>query len=174
MFDLDGRMLSKVEELGRASDFLPQIQAVMGRDSVFSRISREETEYLAGFMPCYRTPAGTLLIKEADTSASLIFLIEGAIEIRKRRHDGGMAVLARVGPGHTLGEMSLLDAHPRAADCVVVETATFAVLGRGAMELLMRQNPGLVIKLLTQIILILSERLRQASDILSETLQPPA
>jgi hypothetical protein len=50
--------------------------------------------------------------------------------------------------------------------------ATFAVLNRSIMDLLMRQNPGLVIKLLTQIILILSDRLRQASDILTETLQP--
>lgn len=173
MLDLDGRTLSRVEELGRATDFLPRIQAVMGHDSVFSRISREETEDLAKFMPCYRAPAGTLLIREGDASGFLVFLIEGVIEIKKRRHDGGTVVLARVGKGNTLGEMSLLDALPRSADCVVMEPAIFAVLDRGSMELLTRHHPALVNKLLTQMILILSERVRQLSDTLSETLQAP-
>lgn len=172
MFDLDGRMFSRVEDLGRATVYLSQIQAVMGRDSLFSRIGPEEAADLAASMTCHRAPAGTLLIREGDVGGCLILLIEGAIEIRKRRQTGENVLLARVGPGHTLGEMSLLDGQPRIADCVIVEDTTFAMLDRSAMELLARQAPMLMNKLLVQIILILSERLRLASDILAETLQP--
>jgi CRP-like cAMP-binding protein len=174
MFEIQGRVLPQVEELGKASAFLPQTQAVMGRDSVFSRISLEETGYLAELMSCYRAPAGTLLIREGEASGFLVFVIEGVIEIRKQNHEGRKAVLACIGPGSTLGEMSLLDAQPRSADCVVMEPTTFAVLDRSIMDLLIRHNPALVNKILTQIILILSERLRQLSDILSETLQAQA
>jgi CRP-like cAMP-binding protein len=100
-------------------------------------------------------------------------VIEGVIEIRKLNHAGQKAVLARVGPGNTLGEMSLLDARPRSADCVVMEPTTFAVLDRSMLELLLRTNPALVNKILTQIILILSEYVRRLSGTLSETLQAP-
>lgn len=173
MFDLDGRVLAQVERLDQASEFLPRIRAVLGHDSILSRIGEEEAEYLAGFMSYYRAPADTLLIREGDAGGFLVLVIDGAIEIRKARPDGGKAPLARLGPGDTLGEMSLLDGQPRSADCVTLEPSTFAVLNRGVLDLLLRQNPALVNKLLTQIILILSQRLRQASDILSETLRPP-
>jgi len=171
MLEFDGRTLSHVEELGRASDFVPQIQAVIARDSVFSRISQEEIEYLAGFMACYRAAAGTLIIKEGDAGGAMVFVIEGAIEITKRHEDGHKTLLAKIGPGDTLGEMSLLDDHPRAADCTAVEPVTFAILDQRIMELVNRQNPSLIIKLLTQIILILSERLRQNAILLSESLR---
>lgn len=172
MFECNGRVLAQVEKLDKATDFLPRIRAVLGHDSILSRVGEEEAEYLAGFMTCYRAPADTLLIREGETSGFLVFIIDGAIEISKARPDGGKAQLARLGPGDTLGEMSLLDGEPRSADCVAVEPTTFAVLNRGILDLLLHQNPGLVNKLLTQIILILSERLRLASDILSETLKP--
>lgn len=170
MFDFQGRVLAEVEALGKATDFLPRISAVMGRESVLSRMSEEEAAHLAGFMPCYRAPAGMLLIREGDASGIFVFVIEGRIEISKQRADGGKAVLASIGPGETLGEMTLVDAKPRSADCRVVEPATFAVLDRSILDLLKRQDHALVIKLLTPIILILSERLRQTSDTLCETL----
>jgi len=171
MFDFNGRMLNQAEHLGMATAFLPQIQAVLGRDSLFGRISEEESAYLADYMPCYRIPKGTLLIRDSEPGGSLIFVIAGRLEISKRDADAGTTCLARVGPGDTLGEMSLLDDKPRAADCVALEEVTFAVLERGVLDLLIRQNPGLVIKMLTQIILILSERLRHTSNALTETLQ---
>ncbi len=171
MVVLDGRFLAQAEPLGDGRDYLPQIEALMGRDSIFSRISHEEAEYLAGMMQCYRAPAGTLLIKEGDTGGFLLFVMEGRMEIAKRRQDGHRAILATLEPGATLGEMSLFNAGPRSADCLALEPVTFAVLTRGGMELLLRQNPVLANKILTQIILILSERLGEAAHVLAETLR---
>ena len=174
MVVLDGRFLAQAEPLGDGLAFLAQIEALMGRDSIFSRVSHEEAEFLAGLMQCYRVPAGTLLIKEGDGSGFLLFLIAGRIEIRKQRRDGGRAVLAGIGPGSTLGKMSLFNASPRTADCTALEPVTFTILSRGGMELVLRQHPVLANKILTQIILILSDRLGEAANILAETLQPEA
>ncbi|MBI5329487.1 MAG: cyclic nucleotide-binding domain-containing protein [Betaproteobacteria bacterium] len=171
MLVLDGRFLAQAEALGDGRGFLAQIEALMGHDSIFSRISHEEAEYLAGMMQCYRAPTGTLLIKEGDASGFLLLLIEGRMEICKHRQDGSRALLAQIGPGCTLGEMSLFNAAPRSADCITLEPVTFATLTRGGMELLLRQDPVLANKILTQIILILSERLGAAANVLVETLR---
>lgn len=171
MITLDGRTLASGEALGSATDFLPRIMEVVGHDSLFSRIGVEEVDYLARHMTCYRVPAGTILIREGSSSGVMVFIIDGTLEIRKQRLDGGETVLTHLGPGNTLGEMSMFDDRPRVASCVAVEPVTFAILGRGDMETIMRQNPALATKVLIQFILILSDRLHQATDALSETLR---
>jgi CRP-like cAMP-binding protein len=171
MVVLDGRFLTQAEHLGDGRAWLEQIEALMGRDSIFSRVSHEEAEFLASLMQCYHAPAGSLLIKEGDSSGFLLFLVEGRIEIAKHRQDGGRTALAVIGPGATLGEMSLFNASARSADCIALEPVTFAVLTRGGMELLLRQSPVLANKILTQIILIMADRLGQASHVMAETLQ---
>jgi CRP-like cAMP-binding protein len=171
MVVLDGRFLAQAEPLGDGRLWLPQIEALMGRDSIFSRVNHEEAEFLAGLMQCYRAPAGSLLIKEGDIGGFMLFVLQGRIEIAKHRQDGCRTVLATLEPGATLGEMSLFNASARSADCLALDPATFAVLTRGGMELLLRQGPVLANKILTQIILILSDRLGQAAHVLAETLQ---
>lgn len=170
MVVLDGRFLSQAEPLGDGRLWLTQIEALMGRDSIFSRVNHEDAEFLASLMQCFRAPAGSLLIKEGDTSGFLLLVLEGRIEIAKHRQDGSRVVLASLEPGSTLGEMSLFNAGARSADCIALEPVTFAVLTRGGMELLLRQSPVLANKILTQIILILSDRLGQAAHVLAETL----
>jgi len=58
--------------------------------------------------------AGTDLFREGDRGDGLFLVISGEINVTKRA-PGGEHLLARLGPGGVLGEMSLVTADPRSA-----------------------------------------------------------
>jgi CRP-like cAMP-binding protein len=72
--------------------------------------------------------------------------------------------MTTVGPGATLGEMSMIDGEARFATCMALEPTTFAVLSRDSLVQIILEEPGLGAKLLVKVITLLSQRLRQTSS----------
>ena len=71
--------------------------------------------------------------------------------------------MTSVGPGMTLGEMSMIDGEPRFATCVATEPTVFAVLHRDDMAKIILDHPSLGSKVLVKLVSMLSSRLRQTS-----------
>ena len=76
--------------------------------------------------------------------------------------------VGEIGPGDTLGEMSMIDGEPRFATCVAVEPSLIAVLSRDALAIIILEQPMLGAKILMQLSVMLSQRLRQTSLRLAE------
>jgi len=72
-------------------------------------------------------------------------------------------LIAVIEEGKTLGEMSMIDGEPRFATCVAVEPALVAVLSRDALALVILEQPMLGAKILMQLAVMLSQRLRVTS-----------
>jgi CRP-like cAMP-binding protein len=72
-------------------------------------------------------------------------------------------VLAVVGAGSTLGEMSMIDGEPRFATCVALEPTLVAVLDRESLARIIVEQPLLGAKMLMELVLMLSQRLRATS-----------
>jgi CRP-like cAMP-binding protein len=71
--------------------------------------------------------------------------------------------MTSVGPGMTLGEMSMIDGEPRFATCLATRPTVFAVLGRDNMAKIILDHPSLGSKILVKLVTMLSLRLRQTS-----------
>jgi CRP-like cAMP-binding protein len=71
--------------------------------------------------------------------------------------------MTTVGPGMTLGEMSMIDGEPRFATCLASRITVFAVLGRDNMAKIILDHPSLGSKILVKLVTMLSLRLRQTS-----------
>jgi CRP/FNR family cyclic AMP-dependent transcriptional regulator len=72
-------------------------------------------------------------------------------------------LIASVNAGKTLGEMSMIDGEPRFATCVAAETCVIAVLSRENLARIILEQPILGAKILMELVLMLSQRLRQTS-----------
>jgi CRP-like cAMP-binding protein len=59
--------------------------------------------------------------------------------------------------------MSMIDGEPRFATCVAVEPSLIAVLSRDALAIIILEQPMLGAKILMQLSVMLSQRLRQTS-----------
>ena len=91
---------------------------------------------------------GQLLFVENDPGESLIVLKRGAVMVFKTAPTGERAVLNVMRPGHTIGEVSLLDGAPRSASVVAVQPTTVLMLSRATVLGLMVDHPAVLDALL--------------------------
>jgi CRP/FNR family cyclic AMP-dependent transcriptional regulator len=104
-------------------------------------------------------PAGSHLILE-DTHAEATFIIvHGAVKIEVFSMDGTEVILAILGPGEIIGEMSVVDSLERSASVVTMEHTTLLTIDRSAFWNCLQTMPALAYNVAR----ILSRRLRDAN-----------
>lgn len=137
-----------------------------GRGLVWSEILT-----LAGFVDAYQGRAGDIVCQQGDDSAFLCIVCRGRVDIVKEDLGHNDKIIASLGPGNALGEMSLIDGEPRSASAIVHTPVELLVLTKDSYERLSEEFPRLWGKLVVRIAMVLSRRLRQTSGILAEYLE---
>jgi CRP/FNR family transcriptional regulator, cyclic AMP receptor protein len=156
--------LAHLEHLGDATQFAPQMHALIPKCALLENFSPNEVQLLALFMEVYRAEPGMEIIREGDGGDFMLMVLEGRIEVHKRDRWNTPQVLASVDAGRTLGEMSMIDGEPRFATCVAAESALIAVLNRESLARIIVEQPLLGAKILMELVLMLSQRLRSTSQ----------
>ena len=158
------QQLAHLEHLGDATKFAPQIHALIPKCSLLENFSPAEVRLLAHFMDVFRAPAGVEVIREGDGGDFMLMVLEGRIEVLRRDRWNTPQLLAEVEAGRTLGEMSMIDGDARFASCVAVAPALIAVLDRESLARIIVEQPLLGAKILMELVLMLSQRLRATSQ----------
>ena len=163
--------IQNVESLGDAVPFVGRISEIIEAIKLFEDFEADELEKLAGYMRCYRAPLGTEIIREEDDGDFMLLLLDGSVEIVKKDVRGLPQIMANAGPGKTLGEMSLIDGAPRFASCIALDTVEFAVLDRESLSRIIAEEPQIGVKLMTELLMLLNQRLRSVSKQLLDCLE---
>ncbi len=104
---------------------------------------------------------GAIIVKEGDTDRNLFFLVKGLVSVRIHLPQADRYKrLITYSAGVTFGEMAFLDGSPRSADVWSDEDAETYVLSPAEFNVLQNESPQIAIKLLRNIALEISERLR--------------
>jgi CRP/FNR family cyclic AMP-dependent transcriptional regulator len=157
------QQLGHLESLGDATEFASQIHALIPKCRLLENFLPDEVQLLADFMDVYRAEPGVEIIREGDGGDFMLMIIEGKVEVHKRDRWNTPQLLAVVEAGRTLGEMSMIDGQPRFATCIAVEPALIAVLDRENLARIIVEQPLLGAKVLMELVLMLSQRLRATS-----------
>ncbi|OGA06895.1 MAG: hypothetical protein A3D95_04690 [Betaproteobacteria bacterium RIFCSPHIGHO2_12_FULL_69_13] len=155
--------LAHLEFLGDATGFAAQMHALIPKCALLENFSPAEVRLLAHFMDVYRAEPGAEIIHEGEGGDFMLMIVEGRVEVRKRDRWNTPQVIATVEAGRTLGEMSMIDGEPRFATCVAIEPTLAAVLDREALARIIVEQPMLGAKILMELVLMLSQRLRATS-----------
>ena len=158
------QQLAHLEHLGDAVRFTDQIHALIPKCPLLENFSSAEVRLLAHFMEVYRAEAGVEMIHEGEGGDFMLMVLEGKVEVHKRDRWNTPQLIAVVEAGRTLGEMSMIDGEPRFATCVAVEAALIAVLDRESLARIIVEQPLLGAKILMELVLMLSQRLRATSS----------
>jgi CRP/FNR family cyclic AMP-dependent transcriptional regulator len=167
------QLLSHIEDLGTGEPYAGHIFDLVGQSPFFAEFEREDIDLLAGYMRVYRAQGGQALIREGDDGDFMLLIITGAVDIYKNNTQGERQLMTSVGPGVTLGEMSMIDGEPRFATCIATDTTIFAVLTRDSMANIIVEKPSLGAKILIKLVTLLSQRLRQTSARLLQFMARP-
>ena len=105
-------------------------------------------------------PAGTNIIT-ADQPGEVVYMIlSGAVKIYIDQADGTRVILALLGPGDVVGEMSLVDSAGRSANVITIEDSHLLWMERRAFQRCLETIP----EMSTNLVQLLARRVRLANE----------
>lgn len=102
---------------------------------------------------------------QGDPGDHLAVVLDGLVKITVASDRGDEMVLATLGAGEVLGELSVIDQGPRSASAVAVQATTALVVNRAALITAMQHSPALLDALLRTLGAMLRRLTEQASDL---------
>ena len=139
-------------------DLYPSLK---GEESVFDFLSHEEFKSLSPFLQVKHIPTGETLWQAEDPFDYIAFIVSGKVEIRKEAEFGEMHVV--IGE-YGKGALCILDDSLRKVTAIAREDVSLAIITRDNLDGLIAINPGLGAKLLKEMLLTVSDRLRKSFD----------
>ena len=100
----------------------------------------------------------------------MALVVVGEVKVYKEASTGEKQLLASVGKGKTLGEMSMLDGQLRSATAIASVDTTALLMPRERFDQLCRSFPALGLKLTLTVATMMSQRLRSTSGVLVDYL----
>ena len=158
------RRLAQLEYLGDATPFASRLHAMLPYWPLFENLNLVEIGLLCRFLQVFRAQVGQEVIREGDTGDFMMFVIEGSIQVSKQGTNDSPRLIAVVRAGKTLGEMSLIDGDPRSATCIAYGVTVIGVLTRENLASIILEQPSLGAKILMELVVMLSHRLRATSS----------
>lgn len=133
--------------------------------ALFPYFNEEDLADLPCFFDLVKVPTGETVCKEGDLCDYVAFIISGRLEISKQTEfPGKQMVIGVYSKGSVMGELCLLDNHPRAVTAVALEDSTLVTLSRENFNLMLDAFPESGIKFMKGMLLAVSIRLRKSYD----------
>jgi CRP/FNR family transcriptional regulator, cyclic AMP receptor protein len=116
---------------------------VLSELSLFQGVPAQELEKFAPLLHRKIFPAGATVIT-ADQLGDAVYVISaGSVKVHVIRPDGEEVILAVLGPGEVVGEMSLADSLGRSADVSTLEESVLLWMHRSAFRMKLEEVPML-------------------------------
>ena len=137
---------------------------VLMQAPLFTALDTEAAAALRSATNEIRVPKGGTLFREGDPGDRLFVIEEGKIKLGTASADGRDALLAVVGPGEMIGELSLFDPGPRAATATALTDVVAREVGHDALRPWLSGRPEVAEALLRA----LARRLRKTNEAMSD------
>jgi aspartate ammonia-lyase len=142
---------------------LSSLDAFLKKIELFRDLNDEERSRIAGFVEEKVLDSQDLLFTENSHRRYLFIIHEGEVELYKTTPYGEETRLTLFGKFDFLGEGALMDDYPHSASArALLKTRVFAI-SREKFQALFGTQPGLAMKILSQVARVISKRMRQAS-----------
>ena len=138
-----------------------ELSSLLRSVEMFAGLTDEEFDQLAGVFKQRRLKDDEILFRQGDPGDSLCLIQQGFVEIIAES-EGEERALVNLGPGQSVGEMSLIDQGTRSATVRAATGDTIvATVSREDFEQLCEQHTGIGYKVMRNIAADLSFRIRR-------------
>lgn len=128
--------------------------------SLFRGLPSERLKRLSQILRKKTVPAGTNMITAEQPGEVVYVILEGTVKILIEQMDGREVILAFLGAGDTVGEMSLVDSAGRSANVMTMEKCTLLWMDRVAFQDLLKHSNEFA----QNLVKLLASRLRMANE----------
>ncbi len=133
---------------------------------LFQGMSEEELGWIAPSVERLRLEKGETVLEEGHENHRLFAVVSGRLKVW-RRSEVEELVLAEVGPGELLGEMSVLEGGPASANVTALEASVVLALEGRVLEGLIEAHPRVAARLYRRLALLLKRRLEGANRLVA-------
>jgi CRP/FNR family transcriptional regulator/CRP/FNR family cyclic AMP-dependent transcriptional regulator len=110
---------------------------------------------------------GEVIFREGERGNLMYVLLEGAVDLKVKVEHGEAVIKTVSTPNDFFGEMTLLDDRPRSATAIAERRTKVLLVDGPSFESMILQNGKFALK----IIKVLTERIRQANDQVSDLIE---
>jgi CRP-like cAMP-binding protein len=119
---------------------MPDFSDELAQISLFAGLEAPELEALAEHAFVRKLARGQVLFNEGEPSEHLFFVRSGRLRVYVASPRGEELVLSVVGPGESIGELSILDRQPRSATVDALEDVELIALPAHEARALLESN----------------------------------
>jgi len=123
------------------------ISNLIRHSAILSAVDPRQRQELITRFSARTIHPGHKLVKQGEEASSIFLLASGGVQVSSIDSDGDTVILAELGPGDVVGEISLVLKRPANADVVAVHTTVALELTRAAFQEAIRAHPALLTKL---------------------------
>lgn len=145
------------------------IRSLFPKLEVFNFLEESDYEVVESYMFRYDYEEGAYVFKEGTHGGYMFFIVDGNVDVIKQ-FDNKKHTIAELGPGRSVGEMSLIDGAPRSATVRARNDLTLIVLKREDFQRLLVEQPAIANRVLMGISTLLSRSLRDTNKNFTEKL----
>lgn len=139
-------------------------RTILRRSQLFRNTTPEQLDRILERTLMRRIARNEPILRRGDPSTGMFVIATGRVRVSLVSEDGKEVTLGVLGPGETLGEMSLLDGEPCSADAFALEDCVLLVIERAQFLRMLRADADLCLRLLA----ILTGRLRRSNAALED------
>jgi len=133
----------------------------------FSGLSEVEIEAIRKTCREVAFPAGQIIFEEGSQADRFYLILSGSVEVWKDYRSEQKDRLARHGPGHLFGEMSLIDDLPRSATVIACEDTRLYSIERGDFQRIVSENSNIALSIMKSV----SAMVRKSNETFVESLR---
>lgn len=141
---------------------------LLGQLPLFAGLEPEDLQKVGALVRKRSFAKGCTVFSEGEPVAGLYFLLQGRLKIIRRSPDGQESIIHVLRTGEIFGGAAFFDHGPLPATAETLEDSVVGVLERRDLEGLLRERPGVALKMLEA----MGERLRETQRRLAGLTRP--
>jgi CRP/FNR family cyclic AMP-dependent transcriptional regulator len=147
----------------RKGSLMPGIaQNVIGEASLFRGFSPQQIDWIGERLHLRVYPAGASLITVEQPGEVVYIVLHGTLKIHVEQAGGSDVILAILGPGDVVGEMSLIDSVGRSASVITLEESQMFWMSAGTFQECLQTIPVFA----QNLVRMMSARVRLANELI--------
>ena len=158
----------------RSLERVTEAASIFSDIKLFESLSSEEVRKVVRACELEVYEPGDKLFEQGDEADALFIVGRGELEVVAQSPMGEKVVLARLGPGTVVGEMSLIQGGPRSATVESVSVSEIFRLDHESFELMRREREPGAYKIILGLAATVGERRRETDARIQEVFNDPA
>jgi CRP/FNR family transcriptional regulator, cyclic AMP receptor protein len=129
---------------------------------LFKGLNPVDLNWIAQHAHRHMVSAGTSIVTAEMPGEAVYVILFGTVKIHIEQADGRDVVLAIIGAGDTVGEMSLIDSAGRSASAITLEDSLLLWMDKGAFQEMLKTIPAVA----QNLVFILTGRVRLNNELI--------